>query len=170
MLWLAQMVGFAGFGVMLVATQQRSADRLLALDVVGILTVSAHWILLGDGLAAALNSVFALISGLGLLRRRGSHAAAIAYWFLYPLTAAGFLAARSTPDLLATAGTLFAVAGIQQRSLFALRTLVVMSGICWLIFGATEGSVGQVVFGMLFVGGHLRQLKAIKTAPVTLDE
>ena len=32
------------------------------------------------------------------------------------------------------------------------------------------GTHGVEVVGMFFFGGHLRQLKAIKTAPVTLDE
>ena len=150
-----QAVGIVGFALMILATQMPTRQRVLQVDVVGIAVVTAHWLMLGTVVAAAMNGIYVLIGVLALQLDRG-RAWRAGYWGLYPLAGGATVLAWAEPyDALALAGTLLSVAARQQRTLRRLRVLTAASGTLWGLYGVIELSIGQMIFSVLFVGGHL---------------
>jgi hypothetical protein len=129
----------------------------LSLDVLGILIVSVYWLMVDQVAASVFNGMFALISGFGYAIERWP-ATRPGYWVLYPLILVSIALSGGGEALLAAAGTAFAVVGVQQRQLRRLRVLVTLGAVCWLAFGVVTRSPSQIVFGVLFIAGHLRSL------------
>lgn len=158
MIWFAQAVGIFGFTLMALSTQRRTANRILVVGCIGLSLVSFHYLILGDPFAAVMNSTGIITGLLGIGRNRGHRAAKYAYWLIYPFVGYGYLAGDGLTTVLTTTGTILGVIGIQQRNLLALRVFAVAGGLFWLTFGIMVVSIGQIAFGIFFIGGHVLQI------------
>jgi hypothetical protein len=158
----AQLLGAVGFIVMLIAARRRNRTALLALDAFGVALVSLHWVLLQEWAAAWLNSLYVAINvgAVAFVSERGSHRA---YLALYPMAAAVVLVSfHGATDVLALAGTILAVLAKQTADLARLRALIIVSGLCWGLYGMLASSIPQVVFSAVFVATHAYELLRLR--------
>ena len=148
-LW-AQIVGGAGFLVLVVAPLTRTRRRFLLLDILGMVPVGIHYLMLKATGGAALCAIYILMD-LVAFRLHSSVAMRRIYYGFYPVAAMFTAAAWTGPaDLFALAGTLFAVASRQQPGLKLLKFLVFLSAVGWGIYGVLAGSVSQTLFSVFY--------------------
>lgn len=146
----AQLLGGAGFLLLLAATQAKTRGRFLVLDVCGLVPVTAHYLLLEAPAGAAMSALYLVIDVSAALEDPPGRARD-------RLLAQGALAAlligltwRTAADLAALAGTLAAVVSRQQAEMDRLLWLVVASTAGWGLYGVLAGSVAQVAFSAAY--------------------
>jgi hypothetical protein len=144
-----QVVGFAGYGLLLGATLARRRLALLAIDASGGVVLVIHWAMLGALAGVTMNALYTAIdvAGVDPHSRRGRLVLASAV----PATAVLVVAFWQGPaDLLAAAGVLFAIASRASRSQVNLRALAMMGCIPWGLFGIVNGSIPQIIFSAVY--------------------
>lgn len=149
---LADLLGGAGFLVLLAATQVESRARFLVVDFCGLAAVVAHYLLLDAPTGAAMSALYMVIDVTAGLRDRSDLARrgfAAHYGIAVLLVAFTW---RGPVDLAALFGTLAAVASRQQEAMRPLLLLLVVSTVGWGAYGALVGSVGQVAFSVAYAG------------------
>lgn len=151
----AQLVGGAGFAVLIAAPLTRTRRHFLLFDILGMVPVGAHYIMLGAPSGAALCATYILMD-IVAARLHSSTLVRRAYFAFYPL-AAGLTAVTwsGSDDLAALAGTLFAVASRQQLALRPLKLLVFLSAVGWGLYGVLTGSFSQALFSLFYGGAAL---------------
>jgi len=153
-LW-AQILGGAGFLVLVVAPLTRTRHRFLLLDILGMVPVGVHYVMLKATGGAALCAIYILMD-LIAFHLHSSVAMRRIYYGFYPVAAIFTAVAWTGPaDLLALAGTLFAVASRQQPGLTLLKFLVFLSAVGWGAYGILAGSVSQTLFSLFYGGAAL---------------
>lgn len=126
------------------------------MGIIGQSIVGVQYLMLGEPTAAALNVIGILMGVVGVVRNRGAQWAKNVYWLFYPAIAANL--AINPSSWLAAGGSFLGAASYHQSGLKALRILAVFGGTSWLLYGVTVGSIGQIGFGVFYVGGHIHQL------------
>ncbi|MSO44935.1 MAG: hypothetical protein EXQ74_06505 [Thermoleophilia bacterium] len=146
---VVQLIGFAGYGLLLAATLARRRLRLLTIDAVGGGVLVLHWALLGAVAGVTMNALYSAvdIAGFDPRSRRGRVALAMAMPVSIILVAVFW---KGPSDLLAGAGLLFAIASRASSSQLRLRTLGMIGCIPWGIFGVVHGSISQVIFSAIY--------------------
>lgn len=167
--WLIQLLGGAGYAVLLLAPLMRTRRQFLAIDSAGLMPVGIHYLLLGAPAGAMMCFVY-IVMNAGAALLAGGRLPPRVYWVFYPVAAGAiWLTATGWHDGLALAGTLFAVAARQQSSLVSLKFLTVLSALSWGAYGVFAPSVGQVVFSTFYALasalGGLRDLTDDRAAP-----
>lgn len=147
---LPHLVGGAGFAILLAATQARSRSGFLAVDLCGLVAVTAHYVLLGAPAGAAMSALYLAIDTAAVLEE-WTGLSRRWYVALYALAAALLgLTYEAPADLAALFGTFAAVASRQQRDMCPLLLLLVVSSFGWGLYGWLVGSVSQVVFSAAY--------------------
>ncbi len=163
---LAQIAAFAGFSLLLYGVATKSRKKLIGFDATGLTLVTLHWYLLGAEVAAAVNGIFIANDLIALLLPDKIKAAirnAIAGALML---GAGFLLFQQTHDILPLVASALILFAIQQKSLQRLRLLMIFANLIWTIYGISQETWTQVVFGILITGVHVLRLIEASRAPI----
>lgn len=148
--WPAQLLGGAGYLVLILSTQLGSRRNFLIADICGLIPVILHYLLLGAPAGAALSALYVAIDVTAALLRRSRWARGLFPGF-YLLAVAATAAVYAAPrDLLALSGTLAAVLSRRQAEMHRLLGLVLASCVGWGLYGFLAGSIGQAVFSSVY--------------------
>lgn len=146
---VVQIVGASGYGLLVLATFARSRARFLIVDFSGLVPVVVHYVLLSAFSGAALSAFYMAADAVGSLAAQQTRR--VLYWLFYPATAAlGWIFWQGSQDLTAIVGTALAIAARHQSSVWRIQALVAASTIGWGLYGFLVGSVGQVVFSLIY--------------------
>lgn len=145
----AQIVGAAGYGILVLATFAQKRLRFLILDVLGLLPVAGHYLMLGATAGATLSLLYMGFDIVAALATR--QLARRAYWLFYPVACLlGWWFWSGPSDFLAIVGTLFAVASRQQTQVWRIQALIAISALGWGAFGIAVGSMAQIAFSSVY--------------------
>jgi len=146
----AQLLGGAGYLVLIYATQLRRRRVFLLVDFCGLAPVVAHYILLDAPAGAAMSGLYMLID-LTVAFQHRSLAIRRAFWLYYLVAAAMISFTYHGPaDLLAVGGAVAAIIARQQPVMRRLLTWIIISCIGWAIYGYFAGSIAQIAFSTVY--------------------
>lgn len=151
----AQLLGGAGFLLLVLATQIGSRREFLIADFCGLVPVVAHYILLDARAGAAMSALYMVIDVTATIDDRPTLSRRI---FLGHYGLAAVLVAvtwRGSADLFALFGTLAAILSRQQERMRPLLLLIVVSCVGWGLYGFLAGSVSQVAFSTVYAAFSL---------------
>lgn len=164
---LAQIFSFVGFSLLLYGVTTRSRRKLIGFDATGLTLVTLHWYLLGAEVAAAVNSIFIANDLIALLlpdRIKAALRNAVAGALML---GAGFLLFQQAHDILPLMASGLILFAIQQKSLQRLRLLMIFATLIWTIYGVTQETWVQVIFGILIAVVHVVRLIEASRDPDT---
>jgi hypothetical protein len=155
---LAQIISFFGFSLLLYGVASKSRRKLIGFDATGLTLVTLHWYLLGAEVAAAVNGIFIGNDLIALLlpdkikeALRNAIAGAL-------MLVAGFLLFQQAHDILPLVASALILFAIQQKNLQRLRFLMIFASLIWSIYGITQETWVQVIFGILITVVHVIRL------------
>lgn len=164
----AQLVGGAGYLLLLIATQADRTRRFLALDATGLVPVVIHYLMLGAGAGAVMSALYLLVDVVHLLIR-GARAAFLALALAYAAALSLLILWFEGPiDLLALAGTVAAIQARREEHMIPLLSWIIVSCVGWGIYGYLAGSYAQLAFSTLYAAasavGILRLRRPIEAS------
>ena len=155
---LAQVISFFGFSLLLYGVATKSRRKLIGFDATGLTLVTLHWYLIGAEVAAAVNGIFIANDLIALLlpdKVKTALRNAIAGSLML---GAGFLLFQQAHDILPLMASALILFGIQQKDLQRLRFFMIFASLIWTIYGVTQETWVQVIFGVLIAATHVVRL------------
>jgi len=125
-----QAIGGVGFLLLIAATFARSRRGFFVVDLLGLAPVAIHYALL-NAMAGLVFSAFYM--GVDVVTWwLGERYRRLTAWALYPLVLLLTWAFWEGPgDIVATAGTVLAIAARQQREVWRIQAIIAASTCCW---------------------------------------
>jgi hypothetical protein len=145
-----QLLGGAGYIILLLATQISTRRGFLIADYCGLIPVATHYALLGAPVGAAMSILYMLIDMTAVFENRAKFIRHLyLVYYILAIILAGITFQQAT-DLFALFGTLAALISRQQSQMHHLLLMIVVSCVGWGLYGIFAGSVAQVVFSMVY--------------------
>ncbi len=169
---LAQICGVIGYGFYALSPLMKDRWTLLAVEALGCAIVALHWVILELPTVALMNAVYVYIGIISIQiekHPKAKYGLHLSFPILFLLTALGWQdMALTTANIAATivgiGATAITVASKYCLDLAKLRLLSAISALLWVICGIIAVSIPQIIACMLFMIGHIHELRKLKKA------